>query len=136
MLVPSHSDMMAYVVRLMTKGDHHQERLGRSQDAAKPQGEDGLEPKPSHTSSCLPARERGGGRGEGASWPAPAGLGTALGGNSILLHQRAPLLIKSLDQTLCLLDPFLHPLTQTASPPGLGINHRGQTSVGASSAFL
>lgn len=37
-----------------------------------------------------------------------AGLGAALGRNSILLHQRVNLLIKSLDQTLHLLNPFLY----------------------------
>ena len=65
----------------------------------------------------------------------PASHSPALGRSSILLHQRAHLLIKSLDQTLHLLDPFLHPLPRQLSPPdsppGTGMDHRGQPSTGA-----
>lgn len=61
----------------------------------------------------------------------PASHSPALGRSSILLHQRAHLLIKSLDQTLHLLDPFLHPLPRQLSPSaasGTGMDYGGQPS--------
>lgn len=95
-------------------------------EADKPQWENGAGPRLSHVSlhrTCQKTQGK-------ANWP--AGLSTALGGNSILLHQRVHLLIKSLDQTLHLLDPFLHlprSLSPTDSPLGTGIIHGRQTSV-------
>lgn len=91
-----------------------------------PEGKDGPGLKLSHIMFILYLPENA---GEGKL---VAGLGTALGRNSVLLHQRANLLMKSLEQTLHLLNPFFyfpHLLSPTNSPLGTGINHGRQTFV-------
>ena len=71
-------------------------------EADRPQWQDGPGLTLSHRGSYRTCQRTQG----KANWP--AGLVRALGGSSILLHQRVYLLIKSLNQTLHLLDPFLH----------------------------